>query len=381
MEQINDYLQKIITENPLKIILSNPCDKKVQYKKIVITKKAQLFQVEKFTEKQVFHQNIKEEDLFDELNNFLKDSFLQLNSFHEAVEYGIKISKKGKVLFTKSKPTNQISVPDEHNRKKNYIFEEGQLIEPLIDMGVFTKEGKVVQSMYDKFKQINRFIEMVDDVVKESGIEEFTVIDFGCGKSYLTFLLYYYFTAIKKMKVKIIGLDLKEEVIHNCNAVAEKYKYDNITFEIGDIRTFQVDFPVDMVITLHACDTATDYALWNAVNWNAKMIFSAPCCQHEFNEQIKSENFSILTRYGIIKERISAAFTDAVRANLLTCCGYKTQLLEFIDSAHTPKNIMIRAVKANLPKSVKEKAMVEVLKLTSEFNLQPTLLKLLETGK
>lgn len=381
MEQLIDYIRKIIAESPIRIILSNPCSPSVNYKKVIFSKKADSYQAEMFTEKQVFHQNVKEESLFEELVKQFTDSFLQLNSFHEEFEYSIKITKKGKILFSKSKSSKQVVVSEEHNRKKNYIFEEGQLIEPLIDMGVFTKEGKVVQSMYDKFRQINRFIELVDDSIKDSGLSELTVIDFGCGKSYLTFLLYYYFTVIKKIKARIIGLDLKEEVIKNCTAVAEKYNYENITFQIGDIKTFKVDFPVDMVITLHACDTATDYALWNAVNWNAKMIFSVPCCQHELNEQITSDTFSILTRYGIIKERISAAFTDAIRANLLTCCGYKTQLLEFIDTAHTPKNIMIRAIKTDLPKAVKEKAMIEVKNLTSEFHFTPTLLQLLEGEK
>jgi hypothetical protein len=181
-----------------------------------------------------------------------------------------------------------------------------------------------------------------------------------------------------KIKVRIIGLDLMEDVIQKCNSVARKYSYANLSFQVGDIQTFQVNFPVDMVISLHACDTATDYALLNSVIWNARMIFSVPCCQHELNNQITSGQFSLINRYGIIKERVSAALTDAIRANLLMYCGYKTQLLEFIDFAHTPKNILIRAIKSNISHASRQKALSEVIRLADEFHLTPTLLSLLE---
>lgn len=264
-----------------------------------------------------------------------------------------------------------------HNRKKNYILQEGMIIPPLVDMGIFTKEGKIVKSMYDKFKQINRFIEMVDDVLKDETKEELHIIDFGCGKSYLTFVIYYYLVELKGKKADIIGLDLKADVIEKCNQTADKYGYKGLRFELGDINGYHSDMPVDMVVMLHACDTATDYALYNAVNWNARYILSVPCCQHEVNGQIDSNTLAPMMKYGIIKERLSALATDAVRGCMLEYRGYRTQLLEFVDFAHSPKNILIRAVRANVSREKREKALMEVEKMCGELGIKPSIVKLL----
>lgn len=389
MEEQIEKLSKIAAASPYKIIISKPISSGTAYRKIVIEKKESYYQAASYTEKQVFHQNIRNNELESYLADTVVGSYLQVNAWDDEKEHMLLISQKGKVSYkTKRASGDMAKKASAHNRKKQYLIEEGTVVAPLVDMGIFTAEGKVVKSMYDKFRQINRFLEIIDDGVRDYPVDELNIIDFGCGKSYLTFVLYYYFTEIRKRKVHIVGLDLKADVIKNCNAAAKKYGYENLHFEIGDINGYQADFPVDMVVTLHACDTATDFALFNAIQWNAKMIFSVPCCQHELNQQIDTESFSLMTRYGIIKERFSALATDAIRANLLEYCGYKTQLLEFIDFAHTPKNILIRAVKkgntagaksakAIVPTSVKRRYLEEVERMMEEFHFKPTLYKLL----
>ena len=373
---------KEIMDNELeRLIISNPKNKDVEYKKIVVRpvliKNEVLYQFEKYTEKQVFHSNETLDECQNSVIRFMED-FRQCDAFTKKKNYVVKISKKGKVFVSSKVNTSISAVIKEHNRTKNYLIPDGTFIEPLYDLGIFTKEGKVVSSMYDKYKQINRFIEMIDDAISED-IKHLNIIDFGCGKSYLTFILYYYLVYIKKISVYMVGLDLKADVIKNCNEVAKKYGYDNLEFKIGDINGYKSDVPIDMVISLHACDTATDYALYNAIKWNAKMIFSVPCCQHEINGQINSDNFGIFTKYGLLKERMAALMTDQIRANLLESESYKVQVLEFIDMAHSPKNILLRCIKSDkISDKRKAKAIGEVEKLMEEFKLEPTLYKLLK---
>lgn len=385
MEELKNAIEEIALNKIIKIVLSNKMKNEVEYNKINIQLKSngkkEYYQIEKFTDKQVFHENIEENQLKEKLYELVEGRYKQLNVWSEENTIDLKISKKGKVHISKKKGDNSKVINTSHNKEKNYILKEGMLIEPLMDLGVFTKEGKIINAKYDKYKQINRFIEIIDDEIKKGEYEELTVLDFGCGKSYLTFVLYYYFTEIKKIKVNMVGLDLKRDVIEKCNDIAKKYNYENLHFELGDINGYKYNNKVDMVITLHACDTATDYALYNAVKWNTKMIFSVPCCQHEFNKQMESSSFSILTKYGIVKERVAALMTDAVRANLLEAAGYKTQLLEFIDIAHSPKNILIRATKSKISKDKKERALKEINNLIEEYNIEPTLLKLLKEDK
>ena len=382
MEELKKAIDEIIKEGIIKLVISNKINKNAEYNKITFifkeNKDKQYYQIEKYTDKQVFHENIDADILGEKVLEYVPSSYKQISAWSNTTTFELKISKKGKFLLSKKKSDNAKLVNKDHNKEKNYILKEGMIIEPLIDLGIFTKEGKVVNSKYDKYKQINRFVEIIDDEIKKNDFKELTILDFGCGKSYLTFVLYYYFVEIKKINVKMIGLDLKADVIKKCNDIAKRYNYENLHFELGDINGFKYNNKVDMVITLHACDTATDYALYNAIKWNTKMIFSVPCCQHEFNHQMKAESLSILTKYGIVQERIAALMTDSVRANLLECVGYKTQLLEFIDIAHSPKNILIRASKSNISKDKKEKALCEVKNLMNQFNFSPTLFNLLK---
>ena len=382
---MNDLITSVETcfnQKIYKIILSKPRSKTSDYKKIVISHIKEAYHLEKFTATQVFNENLSTGQLSEFLNQSLKHDFLQYNAWDDQFEYIIQISKKGKPSMTRKAVKEAPAKANAHNREKNYILQEGVVIAPLVDMGIFTKEGKVVKTMYDKFRQINRFVEIIDDEIKNLAPgAELNVIDFGCGKSYLTFILYYYLTEIKNIKVRMVGLDLKSDVIDQCNASAQKYGYDNLTFELGNIDAYQTSFPVDMIITLHACDTATDFALYNAIKWNAKLIFSVPCCQHELNAQMETAELSLLTKYGIIKERTAALITDAIRSGLLEACGYKVQLLEFVDLAHTPKNILIRAKKTPSTEKRKAQALTEVKTTMQAFSLKPTLFQLLETDK
>ena len=382
MDDLKKVIDEITSQDIIKIVISNKMNKDIEYNKIVFglkeNNKGKYYQIEKYTDKQVFHENIDKDDLKDKVEKYLSGNYKNLAAWSNDNTFDLKISKKGKVFLGKKKSDNEKLVNKGHNKEKNYILKEGMIIQPLIDLGVFTKEGKVVNSKYDKYKQINRFVEIIDDEIKKNDYKELTILDFGCGKSYLTFVLYYYFVEIKKINVKMIGLDLKADVIKKCNDIAKRYNYENLHFEIGDVNGFKYNNKVDMVITLHACDTATDYALYNAIKWNSKMIFSVPCCQHEFNHQMKAKSLDILTKYGIVQERVAALMTDAARANLLESAGYKTQLLEFIDIAHSPKNILIRASKGNISKDKKEKSLNEVKTLMDQFNFNPTLFDLLK---
>lgn len=406
-EELITAFAQIPMEQLYRMILSKPQkNADNQYLKLVIFKKVNgknqdqstkaeedsYYQVEQYTAKQVFHQNISKEDIVTFCIQQMEQAFLQFNAWDEETEYQLSISKKGKIFSKKTRQNNQNKPQKqtEHNREKHYLLPEGQLVPPLQDMGIFTAQGKVVAQMHDKYKQINRFLELIDDAIKNYKYDEsrpLKIVDFGCGKSYLTFVLYYYFSEIKHMKVRMIGLDLKEDVIKKCNATAQKYGYDQLSFQVGDIGCYQDSVPADMVITLHACDTATDYALYHAVKWGAKMIFSVPCCQHELNQQYQASSMQIIGRYGIVKERTMALFTDAIRANLLECCGYKTQLLEFVDLENTPKNLLIRAVNRNTNPTKMQAAskqpakggyLEEVEELMQEFHLEPTLYKLLK---
>lgn len=349
-------------------------------KKTEALKKDNDFLISNYTDKQVFNKHVSFWDCINFTSEQLK-KYKQCNLFSPQYEYTIKISKKDKIFVSKQINKNPTTVSLQHNRTKNYIIKEGTIIPPLVDMGIFTKDGKIVNSMHDKFRQINRMLEIIDDNISKTNAKHLNIVDFGCGKSYLTFVVYYYLKFIKKIDCHITGLDLKEEVIKNCNASAKKYGYDNLEFLVGDIKDYHPNLDIDIVICLHACDIATDYALFNAIKWNAKMIWAVPCCQHEINQQFKSSSFNILNRYGIAKERISALLTDIIRCNLLKAQGYNVDLLEFIDLEATPKNLLIRAFKSNIPQKTKKEMLDEVKELMKEYNFEQTLFNLLYNKK
>ncbi len=337
------------------------------------------YQAEEFRGKQVFHRNMDRQQALDYAAGLLGSGFRQAQAEGAFADGSILTSRKGKVTVHLKKKQEAVlseawKASLSHNRKKKYILEEGIPVPFLVDLGVQTKDGKTVNSRYDKFRQINRFLEFIEDILpKLDRSGENTIIDFGCGKSYLTFAMYYYLKVLKGYSVKIIGLDLKKEVIENCSRLAEKYGYEELKFYPGDIASYDGVDHVDMVVTLHACDTATDYALEKAVRWGARVILSVPCCQHELNGQIKNSLMEPVLQYGIIRERMAALLTDALRAQMLEHMGYRVQILEFIDMEHTPKNLLIRAVKQGGPRD-NRKETEEILKA---FSLEPTLYRLL----
>ena len=359
-------MERIEKEKLIKLIATKAQDDFEFFKVILrpITIKGKIFyQAEKFKGKQVFHENITEDAFESFIEETVFKNYAQIVVHYEGYTTTYFI-KNGKIKTVNSKNDLKKDVSS-NNKEKNYILKEGEKIPALVDLGVFSKDYKIISSKYDKFKQINRFIELIDDCFKKSEKSEISILDFGCGKSYLTFIVYYYFVIIKGIKAKIIGYDLKEDVVEECNKIARKYGYADLTFVKADVsKDVLTNEHIDMVITLHACDTATDYALLYAINKDVKYIFSVPCCQHEINLSIKKGgDLDLLLKYGIVKERASALLTDVIRCEILEDMGYSVDLLEFIDLSHSPKNLMIRATKTSIPqnknyeniKAIKEK--------------------------
>ncbi len=343
MKNLREYLEEQINENLIQTVLSAGRNKdgisKIKIRPIRL--KGQICYQASATEGQkVLHKNYGSTELIEYVEKELAENFRQFQA---------------------------------HNRVKQYILKEGVPVPFLIDLGVMNEQGKIIHARYDKFRQINRFLEFIEDILPRlSRDREITILDFDCGKSYLTFAMYYYLRELKGYDVNIIGLDLKTDVIEKCNSLALRYGYEKLHFYHGDIADYEGVSCVDMVVTLHACDTATDYALAKAVEWGAEVILSVPCCQHEVNKQIKNEMLEPVLRYGILKERMSALITDAVRADLLESKGYDTQILEFIDMEHTPKNLLIRAVRTG-----KRSDQGKVEKMLAALNIHPTLDRLL----
>lgn len=394
---VHDFFEAFLREQPISAVLSGQLEKndflKVKVRPVLSGGNVQI-QAEEFRGKQAFHKNMSASEAADYLAAFVGTAFKQVQAETVTWDGQLLVSKKGKISIkvkNKAQTSGKADGKKEqtsqavetawknglsHNRKKRYILEEGVVVPFLVDLGVQTKDGKIVHARYDKFRQINRFLEFIEDILpKLDKTKESTILDFGCGKSYLTFAMYHYLKEMKGYPVRIIGLDLKDDVIKKCNTLAKRYGYEKLSFFTGDIASYEGVEQVDMVVTLHACDTATDFALEKAVRWGAKVILSVPCCQHELNGQMENELMKPVLQYGLIKERMAALYTDALRAQLLESVGYRTQILEFIDMEHTPKNILIRAVKQGKPKD----NLAEIEAIMKEFHVEPTLYQLLRS--
>ncbi len=393
---ISKIFDETINQDLISATISNSTDKnriaKIRLRPVLI-KNELYYQASEYIGQQIFHHNYRKDELMDKLPQWFEGLFRQAELTTKGGRATILVSKKGKATVnykltgtsTRSKgmqagatqPSDQEAFL--HNKKKNYILQEGIALPFLVDLGVMTKDGQLIKAKSDKFRQINRFLEYIEDVLPFLDQErELTILDFGCGKSYLTFALYYYLKILKGYRINVIGLDLKSEVIKHCNMLSEKYGYDRLRFLEGDIASYEGSSQVDMVVTLHACDTATDYALYKAVSWGAQVILSVPCCQHELNQQIKNDLLKPVLKYGIIKERMAALLTDALRAEILETKGYRVQLLEFIDMEHTPKNILIRAVKRDKPVKAADQEHAALTKCMDFLNADPCLKRLFQ---
>ena len=375
MQNITELMEKVINEESIIYAIfsgvRNKSEKtfnKVTIKKVTI-KNEEKHQFEYIYDKNVEHKNLNNDETKAEICHLIETYFKQavINTVNS--DYHILVSKKGEAKINKKAATRKFEEAS-HNRKKKYILNEGEQSAFLIELGIMTEQGKIVNSKYDKFKQINRYLELVSDCIpyldKNKTIR---IIDFGCGKAYLTFALYDYLVLKMGYNVEIVGLDLKDNVIKFCSDLARKLNYDDLRFEQGDIKGFNQFADVDMVISLHACNTATDEALAKAVNWGAKVILAVPCCQHEFLKKIKNEKMIPMMKYGIIKEKLASLLTDSIRANVLEIMGYRTQVLEFIDMEHTPKNVMIRAFFEETPNI--DKVVKQYKQFKNEWQISP----------
>lgn len=378
MDTLKSVLDKSFNIDFVSAVLSNPREKDGTVKvkiRPVMKQDRLLSQCEEYRNNQAFHLNLEAEATSEYVENQMK-VFKQMQMETRQFRYQVLVSKKGKMTIQKRLQTAEVKeVNYSHNRAKHYILEEGKTVPFLRDLGVMTKTGEIVRTKFDKFRQINRFLEFIEDILPQLPKDrEVTILDFGCGKSYLTFAMYYYLHELNGYDIRIIGLDLKTDVIEACNQLAKKYGYKKLKFLEGNIADYTGSDEVDMVVTLHACDTATDFALAKAVGWKDKVILSVPCCQHELNGQMANEVLAPLFSYGLIKERMAALVTDSLRAEYLKREGYDTQILEFIDMEHTPKNILIRAVYTG-KRGDNDEAICACEKM---LHVQPTLGKLLK---
>ncbi len=322
--------------------------------------------------KQEFHHNLGAEELIRRAAAEIGTVFNQADLFTGSADISLQRAGGNQPRMMRSKPSRAAPLLD-HDRRKQYIIPEGQPCAFMQEIGVMTPTGQVRAAKQAKFRQVNRFLELVADVLPELPSEgTLRVIDFGCGKSYLTFALHHLLRNIRQRDVEIIGLDLKADVVRDCQRIADNLGCNGLRFEVGDIAGYAPSGAVDLVVTLHACDTASDAALAQAIRWQTRVILAAPCCQHEVAGLLAADVLPTMLRFGILKERFASLATDALRAAILERAGYQTQIVEFIDLEHTPKNLLLRAVRSNVPDPAAAAA-YELLKVqlgVNEFSLE-----------
>lgn len=379
METITQTISSACSDGLIKIILSAKRRKSLEYDRITVRplsiKGEYMFQAEYRYEKKATHKNIPYYEMTDFVLDAVESDFKQINIMTENEDIQILASKPNKPKITRHRTASKRTAADlAHDRTKNHIIPDGKPCDFLIHLGVMDNDGRVIKKHYSKFRQINRFLEIADACADELPKDRtLRIIDFGCGKSYLTFALYYYFHIMNGRDVDITGLDLKQDVIDLCNRIARSLGYDDLRFMTGDIADFESD-AADMVVTLHACDTATDFALMNAVGWNSRVILSVPCCQHELFSQIKNPVCDPMLKHGIIKDKFTELLTDALRGLKLEACGYRVDMMEFTSLEHTSKNIMIKAV---LPEhtdtEARKKALRQYEELKAFYSVHPTI--------
>lgn len=365
-----------LSDKIIKLVFSEKKNPDSEFSKVSVkpfsSKNGVKWQLEQFRDAQVFHKNLSFEQLLSWVEETGEKNFRQavLTAQGTSIHYTIFPDKTKRRESANTLRTQKSG----HNREKAYLLREGENIPALVDLGVFSKDFKIIRSKYDKYKQINRFVELIDDCFSKSSLDEITILDFGCGKSYLTFIVYYYFTKIRNIRAHVVGFDLKKDVVENCNSIAKRYGYTDLEFFVNDVTSDRVfSGKADMIITLHACDKATDYALFYAIENKIKNIFSVPCCQHEINSQIKKGgDFDLLLSHGLIRERFCALLTDSLRAEILRRFGYETDVIEFVDFEHSPKNLMLRCEL----KKEKTPELSDLSALCEKYGTAQTLLRL-----
>lgn len=363
------------SENLIYAVISNKRNAVTLYNKITLSPYLKgdsvLYQFECFDGKKAFHENV--EDFMEKLFEYLP-LYKNLSLYTDKADYQILIGKKGNVNIKKSKPTKELKIKS-HNKEKNYYFKDGTKYDFLVTLGIMTAEGKVKPTKFNKFVQINKYIEIVGNSVEELNLKDnVRIVDFGCGKAYLTFALYYYLVNEKKLNVNITGVDLKEDVIAECSALAQSLNYNGLSFINGDIADFN-DKNVDIAVSLHACDIATDIALIKAVEWGSKLIIAVPCCHHELFDMLSNDTLKPILQYGILKDKFASIVTDAMRGLALQTKGYNVNIMEFTPVENTPKNVLIKAIKTGVKNT---DAIKQYNGLKEMLNIKPYIDKVVE---